>query len=98
MIPIICVCLPFLHRIKDLREHVLPNVAFLTLHLIRSLEHEVKLIDRLIHPEGPERTAQTGFSLKRTHRLGGRGMNQTKTTNVVPVVRYNSDLKWNPIS
>src|SRR2546428_1544013 len=98
MVPIVCVGLSSLHQIKDLCEYLLSNVAFLSLHLIRCFEHKVKLIDRLIHPESPECTTQTGFSLKRPYRLRGRVMNQAKITYVVAVIRYDSNLKRYPIS
>src|SRR6266581_9536017 len=98
MVSIVCVGLSFLHQIKDLCEYLLSNVAFLALHFIRCLEHEVKLIDRLIHPESPECAAQSGLSLKRSHWLRGRGMNQAKITNVVAAIGHESDLKRDPIS
>src|SRR6266487_575091 len=96
MIAIVCIGLSFLHQIEDSSEYLLSNIAFLTLQFIRSLQHKVKLIDRLIHPEGPECAAQTCFALKRPHRLGGRGVNQLKITNVVAVVGNESNLKRNP--
>src|SRR2546426_8522549 len=97
MIPVVCVGLTLLHQIEDPCEYLLSNIAFLTLQFIRSLEHKVELIDRLIHPERPECAAQTCFALKRPHWLGGRGVNQPKITNVVAVIRDESNLKWNPI-
>src|SRR2546425_10377212 len=98
MVPIVCVGLSFLHQIKDLYEYLLSNVASLALHFIRCFEHKVKLIDRLIHPEGPECATQTGLSLKRPYWLRGRVMNQAKITYVVAVIRYDSNLKRDPIS
>src|SRR3989441_8061514 len=98
VIPIVCVSLSSLHQIKDLCEYLLSNVTFLALHFIRSFEHEVKLIDRLIHPESPECATQTALSLKRPYWLRGRVMNQAKITYVVAVIRYDSNLKRYPIS
>src|SRR6266571_1098100 len=98
MVSIVCVGLSFLHQIKDLCEYLLSNVAFLALHFIRCFEHEVKLIDRLIHPEGPECATQTSFSLKRPYWLRGRVMNQAKITYVVAVIRYDSNLKRDSLS
>src|SRR6267378_6546130 len=96
VIPIVCVGLTSLHQIKDLCEYLLSNVTFLSLHFIRCLEHKVKLIDRLIHPESPECATQTGFSLKRPYWLSGRIMNKAKISYVVAVIRYDSNLKRAP--
>src|SRR2546428_4109111 len=98
MVPIICVGLSSLHQIKDLCEYLLSNVASLALHFIRCFEHKVKLINRLIHPEGPESATQTGFSLKRPYWLRGRVVNQEKITDVVAVIRNDSNLKRDSIS
>src|SRR2546430_1785299 len=97
MVPVVCVGLSFLHQVEDSCEYLFSNIALLALQFVRSLEHKVELIDRLIHPEGPECAAQTCFALERPYWLGGRGVNQSKITNVVAVIRDDSNLKRNPV-